>query len=139
MSDTPTFRLGDLVWIAEVESVQEMPCVLHKEAFILLHGIVKKVQRDGKLITVLWHDNQGNSGVSDHIANNLAYTAEEAIHKFTGWAMNVLNAQKRDYEKEAVEKQAKTQANETAPAVVVYGLDEDQLKQLIDAIKAPKP
>lgn len=135
MSDTPTFRLGDSVWIAEVESVTEMPCVLHKEALILLHGIVKKVQRDGKLITVLWHDNHGNSGVSDHIADNLAYTAEEAIQKFTEWAMNVLNAQKHAYEKEAVEKQAKAQANDTVPAVVVYKLDEDQLGRIIAAIK----
>ena len=142
MSDTPTFRLGDLVWIAEVESITEMPHVLHKEAFILLHGIVKKVQRDGKLITVLWYDNHGNTGMSDHdirltdhIANNLAYTADEAIQKFTEWARNELNAQKHAYEKEAVEKQAKTQANDAAPAVFVYGLDEDQLRSVIAAIK----
>lgn len=135
MSDIPTFRLGDSVWIAEVESVTEMPCVLHKEAFILLHGIVKKVQRDGKLITVLWHDNHGNSGVSDHIADNLAYTAEEAIQKFTEWATSVLNAQKHAYEKEAMEKLSKTQANDTAPVVFVYGLDEDQLRSVIEAIK----
>ena len=135
MSDTPTFRLGDLVWIAEVESVQEMPCVLHKEAFILLHGIVKKVQRDGKLITVLWHDNHGNSGVSDHIADNLAYTADEAIQKFIAWATSVLTSHKHAYEKEAAEKQAKTQANDTVPAVFVYGLDEDQLSRIIAAIR----
>lgn len=135
MSDTPTFRLGDFVWIAEAESVTEMPNVLHKEAFILLHGIVKKVQKDGKLITVLWSDNQGNTKLSDHIANNLAYTADEAIQKFTEWAMSELNAQKHAYEKEAVEKQAKTQAKDTTPVVFVYGLDEDQLRSVIAAIK----
>ena len=139
MSDTPTFRLGDLVWIAEVESVKEMPCVLHKEAFILLHGIVKKVKGDGNIITVLWYDNDGNTGQSDHLANNLAYTADEAIQKFTRWAINVLNVQKHAYEKEAVEKQAKTQANDTAPVVFVYGLDEDQLRNVIAAIKESKP
>ena len=135
MSDIPTFRLGDSVWIAEVESIREMPGVLHKEALILLHGIVKKVKRDGHLITVLWHDNQGNTGMSDHLAATLAYTAEEAIQKFTEWATGVLNSQKHAYEKEAVEKQAKTQANDTPPVVFVYGLDEDQLRSVIAAIK----
>lgn len=136
MSDTPTFRLGDLVWIATVsENLERHGAVLHTERFTLLHGIVKKVKRDGNLISVLWHDNEGNVIVSDHIATNLAYTSDEAIRKFSDWAVNVLNSQKHDYESQAVEKQAKIQASEPAPTVVVHKLDEEQLNRIIQAIK----
>ena len=128
MSDTPTFRLGDLVWTAEA--------VDDGKDFSLRHGIVKRVTCDGLKVTVEWTGIDGmECGTTDHIANNLAYTADEAIRKFTDWATNVLNSQKHAYEKEAAEKQAKTQAKDTAPVVFVYGLDEDQLWSVIAAIK----
>lgn len=128
MSDTPTFRLGDLVWIAEA--------VDDGKDFVLRHGIVKRVACNGLKVTVEWTDTDGLEYMTtDHIANNLAVTADEAIQKFLEWAKNVLNARKHAYEKEAVEKQAKTQVNDTVPAVVVYKLDEDQLSRIIAAIK----
>ena len=128
MSDIPTFRLGDLVWTAEA--------VDDGKDFALRHGIVKRVACNGLKVTVEWTGIDGREcGTTDHIANNLAYTADEAIRKFIDWAANVLNAQKRAYEKEAAEKQAKTQAKDTAPVVFVYGLDEDQLRSVISAIK----
>jgi len=128
MSDTPTFRLGDLVWIAEA--------IDYGNDFALRHGIVKKVTCDGLRVTVEWIDVDCNGYMTtEHIANNLAVTADEAIQKFLEWAKNVLNVQKHAYEKEALEKLAKTQANDTAPVVLVYGLDEDQLRNVIAAIK----
>ena len=128
MSDTPTFRLGDLVWIAD--SVND------GKDFALRHGIVKRLAMSGLKVTVEWTDTDGlEYRTTEHIANNLAYTADEAIRKFTDWAANVLNAQKRAYEKEAVEKQAKTQAADPAPTVIVHKLDEEQLNRIIAAIK----
>ena len=128
MSDTPTFRLGDLVWTAEA--------VDDGRDFSLRHGIVKRVACNGLKVTVEWTDiDGGERGTTDHIANNLAYTADEAIRKFVEWATSVLNSQKRFYEKEAMEKQAKAQINDTAPVVFVYGLDKDQLSSVIAAIK----
>lgn len=128
MSDTPTFRLGDLVWTAEA--------VDDGKDFSLRHGIVKRVACNGLKVTVAWTDTDGlECMTTEHIANNLAVTADEAIQKFLDWAKNVLNSQKRAYEKEAAEKQAKTQARDTAPVVFVYGLDEDQLRSVIAAIK----
>ena len=128
MSYTPTFRLGDLVWIAET--------VNNGQDFALRKGIVKKIERDGLLITVDWMATEGLEYVTTaHIASNLAYTADEAIQKFIAWATSVLTSHKHAYEKEAMEKLAKTQANDTAPDVVVYRLDEDQLSRIIAAIK----
>ena len=128
MSDTPTLRLGDLVWTAEA--------VDDGKDFALRHGIVKRVAWNGLKVTVAWTDTDGREyGTTEHIANNLAVTADEAIQKFLDWAKNVLNSRKRSYEKEAAEKQAKTQAKDTTPVVFVYGLDEDQLRNVIAAIK----
>ena len=128
MSDIPTFRLGDLVWTAD--SVND------GKDFALRHGIVKRVAWNGLKVTVAWTDTDGlEYRTTEHIANNLAYTADEAIRKFTDWAANVLNAQKRAYEKEAVEKQAKTQTADPAPTVIVHKLDEEQLNRIIAAIK----
>lgn len=128
MSDTPTFRLGDLVWIADA--------INNGQDFALRYGFVKRVERDGLLVTVAWTATEGLEAVTTaHIAKNLAYTADEAIQKFIAWATSVLNAHKHAYEKEAVEKQAKTQAKDTAPVVFVYGLDKDQLSSVIAAIK----
>ena len=128
MSDIPTFRLGDLVWTAD--SVND------GKDFALRHGIVKRVAWNGLKVTVAWTDTDGlEYRTTEHIANNLAYTADEAIRKFTDWAANVLNAQKRAYEKEAVENQAKTQTADPAPTVIVHKLDEEQLNRIIAAIK----
>ena len=125
MSDTPTLRLGDLVWTAEA--------VDDGKDFALRHGIVKRVAWNGLKVTVAWTDTDGREyGTTEHIANNLAVTADEAIQKFLDWAKNVLNSRKRSYEKEAMEKQ---QAKDTTPVVFVYGLDEDQLRNVIAAIK----
>ena len=97
---------------------------------------MKRVAWNGLKVTVAWTDTDGREyGTTEHIANNLAVTADEAIHKFLDWAKNVLNSRKRSYEKEAAEQQAKTQAKDTTPVVFVYGLDEDQLRNVIAAIK----
>ena len=104
MSTTSTFRLGDLVWIAET---------LHNgQDFALRYGIVKRVERDGLLVTVDWTATGRLESITTvHIANNLAYTADEAIQKFIAWATSVLNAHKHAYEKEAVEKQDTAKQN----------------------------
>ena len=131
MSDTPTFRLGDLVWTAEA-----FVDFGYDVGFALRHGIVKKVTNGGLRVTVEWTGSGANKNVTtDHIANNLAVTADEAIRKFTEWATNVLNSQKRVYEKEAMENQAKTQATDPEPTVIVHKLDEEQLNRIIAAIK----
>lgn len=131
MSYTPTFRLGDLVWIAET--------VNNGQDFALRQGIVKEIDRNGLLITVDWMATEGLEYVTTaHIANNLAYTADEAIQKFIAWATSVLTSHKHAYEREAAEKQAKILANDTAPAVVLYGLNDEQFAQLIDSLKVDK-
>lgn len=128
MSDTPTFRLGDLVWTAEA--------VDDGKDFALRHGIVKRVACNGLKVTVAWTDTDGREyETTEHIANNLAVTADEAIQKFLDWAKNVLNSRKRSYEKEAVEKQAKTQDTDPAPTIVIHKLDEVQLTRIIAAIR----
>lgn len=80
-----TFRLGDVVWFATIpiNATDENPV-------ILLHGVVKKVQRNGHLITVQWSD----GSLRDHLANNLAFTSSDAIKKHTNWIASTLALQK---------------------------------------------
>ena len=127
MSDIPTFRLGDLVWIAEA--------VNDGKDFALRHGIVKRVAWNGLRVTVAWIDTDRlEYTTTEHPAAILAVTADEAIQKFLDWAKSVLNSRKRIYEKEAVEKRAKAHAT-AVEAIVVHKLDEDQLSRIIAAIK----
>lgn len=81
-----TFKPDDLVWFATTpkDATDENPA-------ILLHGIVKDVKRNGHLITVQW----SNGTMDDHLANNLTFTAEDAIQKYTDWIKTKLRLQYR--------------------------------------------